>query len=200
MPYQALISLWLRPRAAFSAVMQRKPTNSSVGLYILAMYITLLDYWLTKNVPSLLMSIAIVVVPIVSVLVLYLQGAILGVVSRWFDGQADALACRTALSWGGVPVTVGAIFGVVGYLVYGQEMLWLERNSTPLHGMVYVISVVSTVLTFYTFFTTSIMLGEANGFSAWRGLAVMLVTLLLIFVVMLVLVMLGAAVYVLAHL
>ncbi|WKE66944.1 YIP1 family protein [Gallaecimonas kandeliae] len=179
MPYQALLSLWARPRETYRAIIQHRPGNSSVGLYVLAFYLTLAQHLLSSHHSSLAVTLLVLVAPLVATTLLYLQGWMLRLVCGWFDGQAQALGIRTALAWGGVPATLGILLWLLGYLLYGDAMLWEESGQLPKQGGVLVVSLVGLVLTCYSVITTCQMLAEANGFSAWRALASVLLTLML---------------------
>lgn len=182
MPLQALALLWLQPRAAYRLVMASRPGNSSVLLYVVAWYLSWFEHWLASAMPSLVVAMVVILLPVFAVLLLYFQGWVLRQVGRWLDGSGDPLGARVAISWGGVPVTLATLFGIIGYFFWGEQLLWIEQMQWPDNPLVLLVSLLPLVFGIYSLFTTSIMLGEANGFSAWRGLATLLLSLVLILI------------------
>ncbi|EKE71089.1 YIP1 family protein [Gallaecimonas xiamenensis] len=182
MPYHALLSLWTQPRATLHEVMRHRPGNSSVGLVVVAGYLWFAQQFLIQDIGSLLVTFALLALPIGAIVLLYFQAWAIRHVCRWFDGKGDGLAIRASLAWGGVPAMVGMVLWLLGYLLYGDDMLWMEQipAQAPENSAALLLGLLGAAFNIHGLVVTCKMLSEANGFNAWIAFAAMLVTVMLV--------------------
>ena len=118
-------------------------------------------------------GIVLVVGPPFAFVRIYLGAALLAVTGRWLGGSADARDCRAALAWSSVPQIAGLVLWACALAILGDELFYKDTpqiDASPYRLAVLVgLGLVCLVLGIWSLAVRWKCLGEAHGFSAWRG-------------------------------
>jgi hypothetical protein len=184
------LTIWTRPRATIWAIVDRDPTYLVVPLTIAAGIVGALDRAAQKNVGDTLplpgLLIMVIVLSPLSVIGLYIGGAMLGWSGRKLGGSAESVEVRTALAWGQVPAIATIPIWLIQLALIGREMFTSEKHvlaaSPGLALALMATGVIEIVLGIWCCVTVLKCLGEVHQFSAWRALGSMLLLVLVIVV------------------
>jgi len=115
---------------------------------------------------------------------LYLGGWLMGVTGRWLEGRADALMVRAAIAWSSVPRIASILLLPALVVLLGDRAFAYDSMADPLDGMAMamlgLLMAIEFALDVWGLVLLVKCLGEAHGFSAWRGLGAALLAGLLI--------------------
>ena len=128
----------------------------------------------------------------IAMLCLYILGVLYKVVGGLLGGEGNAHDMRVAILWGYMPKIYMDIFSAVVILL----CMYFFSESKGL-GVFLIFLAYSTPMVIAWFYYMAVCLGEAHGFSGWKGLATIFITwftfFALIFGFVLFLAILGAA-------
>lgn len=176
--------LWLAPRKTIRAILNTDPTYlvialaAGIGALSGIQEVSILSYdpeFQDTSSTAFLVGGAIGGA-IGGVIFLYLFGWLTKVVAGWLGGDSTSQSMRAVNAWSSVPTAVTAIVAVVIYTLLDLESALI------------IVGVVSFVIGIWQIVIFSMMAGEANNFSAWRGFGTLLLTVLIFLVTVLVLV------------
>lgn len=179
------LSLWTQPRATIRKLVD---TDPSYMVIILALAIgaiaglqSVTELVVMGEVTDNQMAFKIggaIGGAIMFVAVLYLTGWLYSVVSKWLGGSAPARNLRTVAAWGNVPSLVSGIIILICYT--------FVTKSTDMDAIALLVSLVTAFFGIWQIVILCKMIGEVNEFSAWKGLGVIIITVLLILAVALI--------------
>ncbi|MEQ3697451.1 MAG: Yip1 family protein [Pseudomonadales bacterium] len=179
------LSLWTQPRATIRKLVD---TDPSYMVIILALAIgaiaglqSVTELVVMGEVTDNQMAFKIggaIGGAIMFVVVLYLTGWLYSVVSKWLGGNAPARNLRTVAAWGNVPSLVSGIIILICYT--------FVTKSTDMDTITLLVSLVTAFFGIWQLVIICKMIGEVNEFSAWKGLGVIIITVLLVLAVALI--------------
>ncbi|GEM_PF-818698 len=173
-PPNPWLAIWFHPRRTVRHILDTEP---SYGVAFLAAMIGMLQSVtqilqtakagrVELNVTT--MGFAVFGGFIVGLLALYLLGFIYRVSGHWFGGQGDSQDVRAAISWPQVPIFLSYL---VWFILFYKESIGLPE--LPVSENIIYLSV-ATFFSLWSFLLACHTVGEAHGFSAWKGFFTML--------------------------
>ncbi|WP_298635679.1 Yip1 family protein [uncultured Umboniibacter sp.] len=179
------LSLWTQPRATIRKLVDTDPSYMVIILAIaigaIAGLQSVTELVVMGEVTDNQMAMKIggaIGGAIIFVAVLYLTGWLYSVVSKWLGGNAPARNLRTVAAWGNIPSLVSGIIILICYT--------FVTKSTDMDAITLLVSLVTVFFGIWQLVILCMMIGEVNEFSAWKGLGVIIITVLLILAVSLI--------------
>lgn len=202
-PYEKLTPLktvWFHPRRTMRTFLA---FNSSRGMFLIACLSGIARFLERSEENSLgeihelskILLLAAAIGPIVGLLGVYFGAALLRMSGRILGGQAASPELRTAVAWGGLPVTACILLWIPKLLLVGDAAFkkgaLLSILDNPISTLVYRIDfALGILMSVWAVFLSCNMVAEAQRFrSAWMGFVnYVLVFILLIGIILLLLV------------
>lgn len=186
-------SAWTRPRETIQAIVDSNPEYQVYALAALAGLSQALDRASTRHLGdelSLGVILAIVAIagPIGGIIGWYISSALLGWTGKWIGGAGSYQNIRAAVAWSSVPVIVSLLLLVPELWLFGKDLFTTEtpRIDANLFGYISLICL-EIALAIWAFVLFLKMLGQVQGFSAWRSLGNVSLIVLVILVPVIVL-------------
>ncbi len=186
-----LLTTWTRPRATIRGIVHTDPTLWVTPLALASGIVQTLNNATQRNAGDTLplgaiLGMALVLGPIGGLLSLYIGAFFVGLSCRWLGGRADSTEVRAALAWCSVPTLATIPIWLLQLGIFGREMFTTEMPSVAanplLSILVLAIGIIEVVLGIWSFVILLKMLGEVEGFSAWKALGALLLLMLAIIV------------------
>jgi hypothetical protein len=196
------ISAWRRPRATIQHIIDTDPEKQVVALAALSGIVQTFLNAISRSLGDqvalpVLLGLILIVGPILGVIGLYLWAVLLRWTGRWIGGNARTLNLRAAVAWGSAPMILGGIFLVPALLIGGHELfteLTPRLEQRPLRliavGLLVVLQAVTAI---WSAIAMLKMIGQVQGFSAWRALGNSLLAALVVFVPLFLIIVVVAA-------
>lgn len=187
--FKPFFTIWYKPRATLRQILDTDPKRYVFILAAINGIIQALDRASTRNsgdtAPfSTILIIALLAGPIGGIISLYIGGALLRWTGSWIGGKANASEMRTAIAWSTVPVLATIPVWVFQLIVYGEEVFTEAtprlESSLLLILLLVPIALIEITLGLWAIFIMVKCIAEAHQFSAWKGLAAILLGLLVI--------------------
>lgn len=185
------ISIWTMPRATMRQILDTDPRRLVIPLALIAGVVGALGA--VPALPSLTdrfsagpgvmaLALALVLVPLCSLLMLYVVGWLLSVTGRWLDGTGDSVGMRAALAWSNVPAIWGGLLLIPHFVTLGARPadpadLLHNPGALFLEG---ILGLLKLVLAVWQLVVLLKCVGEAHGFSAWRALGAGILAFLIV--------------------
>jgi hypothetical protein len=187
-------SIWTEPRATIRGILADEPSRAVV---LLAWFVGIADSLdagsLRSPYPEMpwaaFVGLSLVVGPPLGFARIYFGGLLTSVSGRWLGGGAGREECRAALAWSAVPQIAGLLLWVPALVLFGNE-IFLRKTpridaSTGLTAALAGFGATWMVVQVWSAILQWKCLGEAHGFSAWRGFLASLFARLVFVVVLL---------------
>jgi hypothetical protein len=191
------LTTWTRPRATIRGIVHTDPTLWVTPLALASGIVQTLNNATQRNAGDTLplgaiLGLALVLGPIGGLLSLYIGAFFVGLSCRWLGGRANSTEVRAALAWCSVPTLATIPIWLLQLGIFGREMFTTEMPSVAanplLSILVLAIGIIEVVLGIWSFVILLKMLGEVEGFSAWKALGALLLLMLAIIVPIVILV------------
>lgn len=176
LPFHPFKDIWLHPRRAIQAVVDRNPEYQVMPLAVLTGISNALDRAVMKNAGDNLELPIIIGASIGGgilggVLMLYVFGWLLKVTGKWIGGKSESENLRAAIAWGSVPIVCTLPLWIPMIFIYGKEtfsssMPTMLSNPAPY----FVISAVEFVLAIWSLVASLKCIAQVQGFSSWKAL------------------------------
>ncbi len=128
--------------------------------------------------------VALIAGPIGGLISLYVGGALIRWTGRYLGGSASPENIRAAIAWSGVPVIWSLILYVPGLALFGQELFTSETPridaSSSLMLIYMVFSLIEVIIGIWALVVFLKSLGQVQGFSAWKALGNIILSVLVI--------------------
>jgi hypothetical protein len=185
------ISMWVEPRETIQQIISSNPTRMVLLLAALSGFGSALDKASIKSMGDMfelpiIFSIAAIAGPIGGILSLYLGGALVRWTGTWIGGVASSQNIRAALAWSSVPLIWALLIWIPELALIGDELF---TSETPRMDASYTLllaflglSLIELVIAIWTLVILLKSLGQVQGFSAWRALGNLLLSVLVIVV------------------
>lgn len=186
-PTDAWTSIWTKPRKTVRYLLDTDPRYMVLFLAALTGVSQVLDRAsfgsLGDTVPlSTILLAALLLGPVSGIVALYVGGALIAWTGRWIGGAASAEHIRTAIAWASVPIAASLLLWVVDLSVIGESMFTTSLVEGGAAGWMMISALGAVVLGIWSLVLLFKGVGEAQGFSAWKGLGNVLLAVLVIFV------------------
>ncbi|MCB9674643.1 MAG: YIP1 family protein [Alphaproteobacteria bacterium] len=111
---QPLLDIFFRPAPTMRWLLRHRRTQGALGIALVNGFLVA-----DRDDGSMQLLVAMVVGPVVGVCALVVNGLVVSLVGRLFDGRGDLADCMVALAWGGMPTVLsrGILLGA-GVLAY----------------------------------------------------------------------------------
>ena len=180
-------SMWTRPRATIRYLSTNNPQKSVYLLAALGGICQLLDRGVTKSIGehfslSVILLLALIAGPISGVVGLYIVASLLELTGQWLGGSGNREDLRLAMAWGGLPLVVmlliwGVALGVFGHDNFTEAGPDIEQSISDFVVFMSVL-ISDLVLGGWTMLLWCKAVGEAQGFSAWKAMANLLLAMI----------------------
>ncbi|OEF98944.1 hypothetical protein BHF71_10635 [Vulcanibacillus modesticaldus] len=199
--YRLLLEVWTKPKKTIRYIVDTDPKKYVLILAVLSGIYSIFGSFEEENIGdnlSLLSIslISIVLGAIVGIITLYLFTWIYKLTGKWIGGKADYRELRAAYAWGSVPIViVGSALIILKLIFFGKDIYtseMLKIGSSTFLSLLYVIfGIIELTAYIWTFVISLKVLGEVQGFSTWRALGNLLLTILVVFVAVFIIVLVG---------
>lgn len=177
------LEIWKNPRKMMAERLRKDPHSWVLPLAIINGLVSgvswVISLWTKypqageyKN--GFVIALIIILGAVLGVISLYLISWLYKVTGKWLKGKGNFTDVKCAVGWSYYPYIVAALFGILNTLTV----------RIPFLGLLF--GLISVVLMVWAFVISLKLLGEAHGFSAWRALATVFITIVLIFIVVLI--------------
>jgi len=190
-------SILVRPRRTMRAIIDSNPRRLVLVLAALSGFGSALDNASTSsigdgnNIPVVaIVALSAVAGSLGGILTLYVGGFVMKWAGRPLGGRATQVEVRAALAWSTVPLIWALPLWIPELALAGREMFTTATPilaASPLRAVLLVLVVLlEVVLGIWSFVLFLKCLGEVHGFSAWKSLAAVLLSVLAIVLVALI--------------
>jgi hypothetical protein len=185
------VTIWTRPRATVRHLIETDPGRSVLLLAALSGVSQTLDRASTQSAGdafsmSTILLIAVLAGPLFGLIGLYIGAALTEWTGRWIGGKGTVANLRTAMAWSCVPVVASLALWVVNLALFGSDMFTTAMpriEANPALALLLIASgFCAVVLGVWTLVLALKGIGEAQGFSAWKALGNVLLSLLILIV------------------
>ncbi len=183
------ISMWVEPRETIQQIISSNPTRTVLLLAALSGFGSALDKASIKSMGDtfelpIIFSIAAIAGPIGGILSLYLGGALVRWTGTWIGGVASSQNIRAALAWSSVPLIWALLIWIPELALIGDELFTSETPRMDASDTLLLaflgLSLIELVIAIWTLVVLLKSLGQVQGFSAWRALGNLLLSVLVI--------------------
>lgn len=174
------LTIWIRPRQTIRRIVDSDPEHQVMLLAMLGGIIQVLNQSSTRNAGDILSLPIILIIcamagPIVGIILLYLMGALLRWTGSWLGGQASSVEVRAAFAWSSVPSIWSQILWLPKLALFGNDLFTSTMpriSANPFLALILLgFTMVELVVVMWAFVVLLKCLGEVQRFSAWRALA-----------------------------
>ncbi len=172
------VTIWSSPRATIRRIVFVNPRYQVISIAALSGALSALEArWSQPPPPGsgavaawpIMVILSVIVWAILSIVWLYIMGALFKWAGAALGGTATYSEVRAALAWAQVPVIVALAIGILSILLgTGSPMVPFEAAQ---HGTSAGVSLLHAIFGIWSFILTLNCVGEVHRFSAWRALA-----------------------------
>lgn len=183
------ISMWTKPRETIQQIVDLNPTRMVLLLAALAGFSRALDRASITSMGDrfelpILLGIAAIAGSITGVVLLFIGGALIRWTGAWIGGVASSQNIRAALAWSGVPNIWALLIWIPQLALVGDELFTsetprMDASDTLLFSFLG-LSLIEFVIAVWALVVLLKCLGQVQGFSAWRALGNLLLSILII--------------------
>ena len=174
------LSLWTQPRATVRQLIDTDPSYLVIAIMIGVGAIgglqsvteLVLQGEIASEQQTLMKVLGVVFGAILAVISLYLAGWLYSVVGGWLGGTGKSVELRTAAAWSNVPTLISGILILICYALAGK--------GSSLDVVMVAAALIATVFGVWQLIILCKMIGESHGFSAWKGLGTLIISILII--------------------
>jgi Yip1-like protein len=177
------LTIWGEPRTTLRRILEIDPgylvaplAVASVAVPWMALCLMISAVWLTPPrspvVPLLFGSV-------LGLLKLYVASWLLKAAGGWLRGRANEVEIRTVVAWSSVPNLVGTILWLPLIFLMGFGLVSFDSPGRVLSVLLIQNIVMGVVLRVWSIVILCKGLGEVQGFSAWKGLQNLVLSLVL---------------------
>jgi len=196
-------SIWLEPRATIKHIVETNSTKHVITIAILGGIAQTIGGAQGEYIPGedtlMITVIAAIISGIIGgILGLYIGAYLIQWTGKWIGGTASREHIRCASAWAMLPlIPVLAIWCF--WLAYFGEDIFIpdsEALTTAPGAFIYLLTAIPfATCCIWTFFTTLKTLAQVQGFSAWKALANILLTILVLAAIAFIVVLLIAMIF-----
>jgi hypothetical protein len=184
--------IWIRPRETIRAYLNSAdPGRGIIWLALAAGYLNGLDNASARNMGDKVTSMVHIYGGYAfggvlgGLLTLFLGSWLLKVTGQWLGGQGTTPEVRVAIARGFfMPSILVGVLWIPQLLLFGSEMFTAETpviDADPgLTALFYILMVIEFVLIVWMIVVGLKSVGEAHRFSAWRALAIVLISFVIL--------------------
>ncbi|NGX45826.1 MAG: hypothetical protein K940chlam2_01006 [Chlamydiae bacterium] len=183
------LSIWVKPRETIRKILRFNPRHRFVilsGLYGFPMLLHIAqNLSLGENFSALgIIVVSLILSIFVGMLGIVVATALLTWTGRWIGGGGSFINVRAAVTWSNVPNIFSVIVWLALIWLWGGNVFMEEFAEAPSPGINQAIlggaMVVQAVIAVWSFIMLIKGLGEAHGFSSWKGILNVLIPFFLV--------------------
>jgi Yip1 domain len=179
------------PRATIRAIVDRDPRDRVIALVVICGFIGAVAAVMqfrspqaftigSRSIPMIASATMwkirvgqIIASPILAVMSLYVNGAVLRWSGGLFGGTAKAVEVRAAIGWASIPSILIGLVLIAFALIHPPTAITMSEEQSVLSMLAHdwMTLALSTVLGLYAFVILLKCVAEVHRFSAWRALA-----------------------------
>lgn len=137
----------------------------------------------TLSLPAIL-TICTVAGPIGGIILLYVVGALLRWTGSWLGGQASLVEVCAAIAWSSVPSVCILILWIPKLALFGKDLFTSTMpriSANPFLALIFLgFAIVEVSIAVWAFVVLLKCLGEVHRFSAWKALATLFLSGLIV--------------------
>jgi hypothetical protein len=188
-PSNPWFSMWIRPRATVQQIVDTDPNRLIIVLAMLIGVTQVLDRAATSSMGDRLslgaiLATALVIGPFVGLIAVHVCAWVVSVVGKMLGGRAPLANVRAAIAWGNVPALWTALSWIPAIAGLRNEMFMTEpssiETSVPLLMLFFGASMAQVVGAIWSLVAMCKALGQVQGFSGWKGLANLVLAILVL--------------------
>jgi hypothetical protein len=173
------VKIWVQPRETIRALIQYSSTYLFPLLCMIYGFPVLLQMALNFSLGDRFSLSGIVVGALIlavvpGFLIFNISAGLFYWVGKWIGGTGTFQEIRAAVAWSNVPSLVNGLIWILNMMVFGKRIFSLSFGMAPLTQgemvMLAVTSLIQLILAVWAFIILVKVLGEVQGFSAWKGL------------------------------
>lgn len=185
------LSIWVRPRQTIRAIIQYNSSYLFSLLCLIYGFPVLLQVAQNLGLGDRFSSGAIILGCLVLAVVpgyimINLAAGLFYWTGKWIGGIGTFQNIRGAVAWSNVPSLVNTLIWIVNIAMFGKRIFSVGFFAMPLLGgefaLIVLMSFIQLALAIWAFIILLNVLGEAQGFSTWKGLLNVLIPFFVIFV------------------
>jgi hypothetical protein len=193
-------TIWTRPRETIRGIVETDPAWHVVPIAMLAAITQSLHRASTRSAGDKLsltaiLAVTLVLGPLGGVVGLHLGGWLLCLTGSWLGGRAKPEELRAAIGWSSVPTMASLPLWLILLAFLGREVFTTETptlDAYPALGLLFWTGVLAShFLRSWTIFLLLKCVSEVQGFSVWRALGSLLLTVFVVLVPILLVVIMG---------
>jgi hypothetical protein len=183
------LSIWVAPRATLRRILVTDPRRRVLAIAMLAGVARGLGIAASAPAAGALpatghLALALLAGPPAGVAWLYLLGWLVRVTGRLLGGRGGTVAVRAALAWSAVPLVWTLLLWLPRAALLGAETFHPSpagiEGHVPSEAIFGLLMFLQLTVDVWTIVVGAKCLGEAHGFSAWRGFFAYLLALLIL--------------------
>lgn len=189
-PASPWLTIWTSPRATMRWLLDQEAeyTFQTYGIAVASGIVTVAsgDFarFFGTAVPLFLkVGLALLVGPILGLAAVFVGAFLASAVGRMLGGTGSVEDLRPALAWGALPVTLAGACALPAALILMPRLEPYLASERPLPPSLFLpslavllASLLTTTGWAWSLVTTTKCVAEAHGFSAWRALAIPVIT------------------------
>lgn len=194
-----LFTMWVHPRRTFRRILDTDPKRHVLLLAALS--------GLAQNLPNFFdpafdrffqigvqIALILVAAPLLGIVGLYLSGWLLKVIGSWLEGSGTQQMLRAATAWASVPILYTIPLWLLLLAVAPGDFMDPRVMTPDRAGLMLIVGLIQLTVAIWSVVLHCHTIGEAHGFSAWKGLLVIVLMLVIIVVAAMMLAVFGVAI------
>lgn len=188
-PASPWLSIWTRPRATLRLILDTDPRRGVFRLAAAGGITEFLNFATrpglgdTFSIPVLLV-LALAGGAVGGILGIFIFSSLVSLTGRWLGGRGGTVEVRAALAWASVPGIWGLLLWLPRAALLGEETfhaLPAGIQGNPAAVLLYgLLQILNVLIGLWGFAISLKCIGEAHGFSAWRGLGAFVLAVLFV--------------------
>lgn len=183
------ISMWTKPRETIRQIVATDPQRMVLLLAAVVGVSNFLDRAAARGMGDrielpLILAAAVIAGPIFGIVSFYVGGLLLRWTGGWLGGTAGAKNIRAAMAWSNVPVIWAMLLWIpklslIGHEAFTSDTPWINTSGSLQLALVGFI-LAKTVVAIWTLVLFLKCLSQVQGFSAWKALGNLLLSVLVV--------------------
>jgi len=181
--------MWINPRATIQQIVDTSPEHLVLFLAAVVGFSNGLDQASARCVGDtlplpMIFLIALIAGPVGGVIGLYISGALIYWTGTWIGGNASSQNIRAAIAWSQIPMIWGLLLWIPALALFGEELFTTEMPTvTASPSMAFsllIYTVVELAVGLWTLVVFIQCLAQVQGFSVWKVVGNLLLSVLVI--------------------
>lgn len=185
------VTMWTKPRATIQQIVDTNPERLVLVLAAIAGFSKALDRASMRSMGDklewpIIFLIAAIAGPIGGIISLYIGSALIRWTGNWIGGKSTSENIRAAIAWSSVPTIWALVLWIPELVLFGQELFTTETPNidanVSLALVLFGFAAIEITIGVWAFIVLLKCLGQVQGFSAWKALGNLILSVLVFFV------------------